>query len=87
MREFLILMLLAGAASPALAAPDNDGTPNRRANRSERAQSDNDAPRREAPVVRPQRSSENVSRPDTGGQRAFGDGDDGEEVRLLARRA
>ena len=41
MRKLLILMLLAGAASPALAAPDNDGTPNRRANRLERAQSDN----------------------------------------------
>ena len=74
MRKFLILMLLAGVASPALAAPDNDGTPNRRAHRSERAQSDSDAPRREAPVARPQRSSENVSRPDTGGQRAFGSG-------------
>ena len=62
MRKFFLLMLLASAASPALAEPDNDGTPNRVRNRAERAQSDSDAPRREAPVARPQRE-ERVSEP------------------------
>ena len=62
MRKFLLLILLASAASPALAEPDSDGTPNRVRNRAERAQSDNDAPRREAPVARPQRE-ERVSEP------------------------
>ena len=54
MRKFLLLMLLAGAASPALAKPDNDGTPERARNRAERAQSDSEE-RREAPAARPQR--------------------------------
>ncbi len=60
MRKFLLLILLASAASPALAEPDSDGTPDRARNRAERAQSDSDAPRRE--VVRPQRE-ERVSEP------------------------
>jgi Ni/Co efflux regulator RcnB len=59
MRKFLLLILLASAASPALAEPDSDGTPDRARNRAERAQSDSDAPRRE---VRPQRE-ERVSEP------------------------
>ena len=62
MRKFFLLILLASAASPAFAEPDNDGTPNRARNRAERAQSDSDAPRREAPVPRPQRE-ERVSEP------------------------
>jgi len=76
MRKFLLLMMLASAATPALAGPDSDGSPNRRASRAERAQSDSDAPRREAPVARPQRGSEpreNSNRSD-GGNRAFGGG-------------
>ena len=75
MRKFLILMLLAGAATPALAAPDNDGTPNRHRGRAERAQSDSDAPRREAPAARSQRNESNgeANRSD-GGRRAFGGG-------------
>ena len=79
MRKFFLLMLLASAAGPALAEPDNDGTPNRVRNRAERAQSDSDAPRREAPAVRPQREERvaeprnveprvNVGRSDDGGR-------------------
>lgn len=72
MRKFLLLMLLAGAATPALAFQDADNTHNRRANRAERAQSNNDAPRREAP--RSSEPHETVNRPDSGSHRAFGGG-------------
>ena len=54
MRKFLLLILLASAAGPALAAQDRDG-PNRRGARAERTEADSDAPKREAPVARPQR--------------------------------
>ena len=57
MRKFLLLILLASAASPALAEPDSDGTPDRARNRAERAQSDSDAPRSGAPCVRSARSA------------------------------
>jgi Ni/Co efflux regulator RcnB len=66
MRKFLLLILLASAATPAVAAQDQDNTSNRRAHRAERAQSDNDAPRREAPVARPR------SEPRETDNRAFG---------------
>ena len=59
MRKFLLLVLLASPASPTLAEPDNDGTPDRVRNRAERAQSDSDAPPREAPAARPQREERN----------------------------
>ena len=60
MRRVLLLVLLAGAASPALAKPDSDDGENRsvmRAHRSERAQSNDDSQQREAPVARPQRNA------------------------------
>ena len=55
MRKFLLLVLLASAGSPVLAAQDRDDPPNRRGGRVERAQNDGDAPQREAPAARPQR--------------------------------
>ena len=55
MRKFLLLVLLASAGSPVLAAQDRDDPPNRRGGRVERAQNDRDAPQREAPAARPQR--------------------------------
>ena len=71
MRTFLILMLLAGAATPALADPGDERP--RRGGRAERAQSDSDAPRREAPVARPPRQdSGGESNRSEGGRRAFG---------------
>ena len=54
MRKVFLLILLASAASPALAAQDRDDPPNRRGARAERTQNDSDAPKREAPVARPQ---------------------------------
>ena len=55
MRKFLLLILLASAASPAFAAQDRDDPPNRRGHRAERTQNESDAPRREAPAAVPQR--------------------------------
>lgn len=63
MRKFFLLILLASAASPALAEPDTDGTPNRVRNRAERAQSDSDTQRQERPVARPERHSEPAGNP------------------------
>jgi len=55
MRKFLLLILLASAASPAFAAQDRDDPPNRRGHRAERTQNESDAPRREATAAVPQR--------------------------------
>lgn len=54
MRKLFLLILLASTASPALAYQDRDDPPNRRG-RAERTQNDSDAPRKDAPVARPQR--------------------------------
>ena len=63
MRRVFLLVLLAGVATPALAEPDNDGTPDRARQRAERAQSDSDSQRQERPVERPQRNSEPAGNP------------------------
>ena len=55
MRKLLLLILLASAAGPALAAQDRDRDGPRRGVRAERVESDSDAPRREAPAAQPQR--------------------------------
>ena len=65
MRRVLLLVLLAGAASPALAKPDNDGE-NRsvlRGHRAERGQSNDDSQKRETPVARPPRNAGNDDGP------------------------
>lgn len=63
MRKVLLLILLASTASPALAEPDNDGTPSRARQRAEHAQSDIDSQRQERPVERPQGNSEPAGNP------------------------
>jgi hypothetical protein len=62
MRTILIAALLAGVASPALAArPDNDGPRRERAERSERSEARDSVPKQERSADRPQRSFERRS--------------------------
>ena len=59
MRKLILLMLLAGAASPALAAgPDGHGDRPGRGHRGQQTQSDDSAQPRQAPAPRPERSVE-----------------------------
>ena len=60
MRKIFLLMLLASAASPALAQSDdnNDGQRGFRGHRAERSQSSSDDQRPERPVARPQNNPE-----------------------------
>jgi hypothetical protein len=79
MRRFLLLILLASAASPVLAAQGDP--PNRR---SGRAQSDSDTPRRETPAVRPQREQNEARNAEP---RRSDDGDQAVAVRRTTRGA
>lgn len=74
MRKLILLMLLAGAASPALAAgPDDRGDRPGRGHRGQQSQSQSDdsAQPRQAPAPRPER---NVEPRDNGNRAAFGGG-------------
>ncbi|HKH28081.1 MAG TPA: RcnB family protein [Sphingomicrobium sp.] len=84
MREFLLLVLLASAASPVLAAQDRDDPPNRRGGRVERAQNDSDALRRENPAARPQHEQNETRNAET---RRSDDGNQAAAVRRPARDA
>lgn len=58
MRKLMFVLLLAGVAAPSFAANrDRDNRSVFRERRADRDQSNDDAPRREAPAVRPQRNS------------------------------
>jgi Nickel/cobalt transporter regulator len=84
MRKFLLLIFLASAASPVLAAQDSDDPPNRPGSRAERAQNDSDAPRGEAPAARPpleQNDTRNAQ------PRRSDDGNQAAAVRRTARDA
>ncbi|GAA4752820.1 hypothetical protein GCM10023264_19810 [Sphingomonas daechungensis] len=70
MRKVFLLMLLASAASPALAGPNDSENRGFRGHRAEKSQSDGDSQRSERPS-RPERSyqpQQNSSRPDSGGR-------------------
>ena len=85
MRKLILVLLLAGVAAPVFAA-ERDGN-NRAVNRERRAdreQSSDDAPRRQAPLARVERSSEprNVTpRADPPARTSFG-GSDGGNINL-----
>jgi len=82
MRKFFLLMLLAGAAGPALARPDNDGSENNpavRAHRAEKTQSDSDGQKQSRSVMRPQNNPEphvSVDRSNSGPQVSSGGRDE-----------
>ena len=84
MRKFLLFILLASAASPALAAQDRDDPPNRRGGRAERAKNDSDSPRRETPAARPQREQNETRNAEP---RRSDDGTQAAPVRRTARDA
>lgn len=83
MRKFLLLILLASAATPVL-AQDRDDPPNRRGSRAERAQNDSDAPRREAPAARPELEQNETRNAEP---RRSDDGNQAAAVRRTARDA
>ncbi len=80
MRKMFLLMLLATAASPALAGPGDNENRGPRGHRAERSQSDSDSSARPDRPARPERSFQpqqpqnEVSRPDMGNRHAFGGG-------------
>ena len=81
MRKLILLMLLAGAASPALAAgPDDHGDRGGRGHRGQHSQSDDNAQARPAPAPAPApapRPERNVQPHDDGNRAAFGGGNSG----------